>query len=341
MSRKRPHSGAGPTKGAPYGADRPAKASSAPSAARTPRPTDAPARARAPEAYSRDPEARTRELSPWQGKGPAKKSPEGSGNSAHFKDKKSAPGRSRGATSRPSSPDVSLIYGFHAVREALRSGRRTCIRLMATQAAAEKLGAEIAAKNIVPDIVEMDQISARLPNDSVHQGVLLEARALEPIDIEDLPDDGFVLVLDQITDPHNVGAIIRTAAAFGVDAIVTTERHSPALGGILAKSASGALEHVPMAIVTNLARALEKLGDRNYMRVGLDSEGPDSLDAATLTRPLALVLGAEGKGLRRLSRENCDLLARIDMPGPIKSLNVSNACAVALTIVRMKMRAPE
>jgi 23S rRNA (guanosine2251-2'-O)-methyltransferase len=242
---------------------------------------------------------------------------------------------------RPSQPklpaDVALIWGYHAVREALRSERRKVLRVVATDAAAEKLAGEIANKGLRAEIVSPEQIAQRLPQDAVHQGVLIEARHLRDLDIDDLPDRGFVLVLDQVTDPHNVGAILRTAAAFALDAIVTTERHSPALTGVLAKTASGGLEHVPMVTVTNLARALEKLGDRGYLRVGLDSEGPRSLEEEALSRPLALVLGAEGKGLRRLSRENCDVLARIDMPGAIKSLNVSNACAVALTIARMKL----
>lgn len=242
---------------------------------------------------------------------------------------------------RPAQPklpaDVALIWGYHAVREALRSDRRKVLRVVATDAAAEKLAGEIAHKGLRADIVPAEQIAQRLPQDAVHQGVLIEARHLPDLDIEDLPEQGFILVLDQVTDPHNVGAILRTAAAFALDAIVTTERHSPALTGVLAKTASGGLEHVPMVTVTNLARALESLGRRGYLRVGLDSEGARSLEEEVLSRPLALVLGAEGKGLRRLSRENCDVLARIDMPGAIKSLNVSNACAVALTIARMKL----
>ena len=240
-----------------------------------------------------------------------------------------------------SAPDVAQIWGYHPVREALRSPRREILRLWATADAAERMAAEIAARDVKPTIVTPDEISARLPADSVHQGLLLEARPLESLDIEDLPAKGLVLVLDQVTDPHNVGAIVRTAAAFAVDAIVTTERHSPHMTGVLAKAASGGLEHVPMCVVVNLARALEALGDMGYLRVGLDSDGPASLEDTVLSRPMALVLGAEGKGLRRLSRENCDVLARLDMPGAIRSLNVSNACAVALAVTHMKLTSPK
>jgi 23S rRNA (guanosine2251-2'-O)-methyltransferase len=169
---------------------------------------------------------------------------------------------------------------------------------------------------------------------------MLEAEPLPACDLDGIESkSGIVLVLDQITDPHNVGAIVRTAAAFGVDALVTTERHSPEFTGTLAKAASGGLEHVAIVSVVNLARALEELGELGYQRIGLDSEGPVSLVDAPLARPVALVLGAEDKGLRRLSRENCDLLARLDMPGAIKSLNVSNACAVALARVSSRLPA--
>ena len=233
--------------------------------------------------------------------------------------------------------DAQLIWGFHSVREALRAGRRKVVALRATSAAAEKLAAEIAACGTPASIVTAEEIDALLPDGAVHQGLLLEAGPLPEIGVEDLPDDGLVLVLDQVTDPHNVGAILRTAAAFGVNAVITTERHSPALGGVLAKAASGGLEHVDVVSVVNLARALEKLGDMGYQRVGLDFDGPQSLGDTVLSRPLALVLGAEGKGLRRLSRENCDALARIDLPGAVRSLNVSNACAVALTIATMRL----
>ena len=231
-------------------------------------------------------------------------------------------------------PDVALIWGTHAVIEALGSRGRKLIRLAATEHAAARVATLAAERDVPVAIVPGDAISARVPRDAVHQGLLLEARRLEPIDLEDVEADGVALVLDQITDPHNVGAILRTAAAFGVKALIMTDRHAPDLSGTLAKSASGGLEHVPVCLVVNLARALDKLGERGFLRVGLDSAGEASLETMTLTRPLALVLGAEGQGLRRLTRERCDAMARLDMPGPIKSLNVSNACAVALMVAR-------
>jgi 23S rRNA (guanosine2251-2'-O)-methyltransferase len=234
-------------------------------------------------------------------------------------------------------PDLVRLWGFHPVREALRSKHREVIRLWATPEAAARLTGEVEARGIEIRPTTPEELAQRLPQDAVHQGLLLEARPLPSINVADLPATGLLLVLDQVTDPHNVGAIVRTAAAFGVDAIVTTERHSPALTGVLAKSASGGLEHVPICVVVNLARALETLGDMGYLRVGLDSDGPAALEDTVISKPLALVLGAEGKGLRRLSRENCDVLARLDMPGAIRSLNVSNACAVALTIAKIKL----
>lgn len=234
---------------------------------------------------------------------------------------------------------VSRIYGFHSVVAALKAPRRELIRLYATPAAAERLKPDIAARGVETRIMSLDEISARAPRDAVHQGVLLEAKPLAPIGVAELAPNGLVLVLDQVTDPHNVGAILRTGAAFAIDALVTTERHSPEFSGALAKSASGGLEHVPICSVANLARALTEMGDMGFLRIGLDSEAPAGLSDAALSRPLALVLGAEGRGLRRLTRERCDLLARLDLPGPIKSLNVSNACAIALALAHERMSA--
>ena len=223
------------------------------------------------------------------------------------------------------------------MREALRANRRQLLDIYATKAAADRLSEEIASAGLRPHIVEAEDLARRLGANAVHQGAMLEARRPESVDLSDIPSrSGVVLVLDQITDPHNVGAILRTAAAFGVDALVMTERHAPEMAGVVAKAASGGLEHVSIVSVVNLARTLEQLGDMGYLRIGLDSEAPVAFADAALTRPIALVLGGEGKGLRRLTKENCDILARLDMPGAIKSLNVSNACAVALTLVHAR-----
>ena len=244
--------------------------------------------------------------------------------------------RAKAPKFRRAASGVAVLYGFHAVREALRGERRKALDIYATEAAARRLEGEIAGAGLWPHIVTAEDIAHRLGAGSVHQGVMLEALPLEPLDLSDIVSrSGIVLLLDQITDPHNTGAILRTAAAFGVDAVVVTHRHAPEMAGVVAKAASGGLEHVAIVGVVNLARALERLGDSGYLRLGLDSEAELSLATVSLRRPIALVLGGEGKGLRRLSRENCDFLVRLDMPGAIKSLNVSNACAVALTLLHV------
>ena len=246
-----------------------------------------------------------------------------------------APARSAGPQAGFSKPsgDMVVLYGIHPVREALRQRLREPMSLFATAGTAERLEAEIAQSNVPVRIVEPQDLDRRLGAGAVHQGVLLEARPLPALDLSDIvTKSGIVLLLDQVTDPHNVGAILRSAAAFAVDALVMTERNSPELSGVLAKAASGALEHVVIVHVVNLARALDELGDVGYFRVGLDSDGTADFVESTNTRPLALVLGAEGSGLRRLTRERCDVVARLDMPGTLRSLNVSNAAAVALAM---------
>jgi 23S rRNA (guanosine2251-2'-O)-methyltransferase len=236
---------------------------------------------------------------------------------------------------RPGIPDgVAILYGWHTVAAALANPRRTIRKIFATENAAHRLTSEGFSLPVGPEIVRPDAIVARLSPDAVHQGLLVEADPLPPLDVEDVAAQGTVLVLDQITDPHNVGAILRSAAAFGVGAVITTARHSPEATGVLAKSASGALDLVPIVTVQNLARALTELKERGFLTVGLDSDGETDLSQASLREPLALVLGAEGRGLRQLTRQTCDVRARLDLPGGIKSLNVSNAAAVALYAVR-------
>ncbi len=234
---------------------------------------------------------------------------------------------------RPGQIDVAVIYGWHPVIEALQNPKRKCQKLLATENSAKRLSESFTSLPLEPQIVKPEEISRLLEPDAVHQGLYLEASPLRSPTLETLSEDGIVLALDQITDPHNVGAIVRTAAAFNVEAIITTARHSPAATGVLAKSASGGLEHAPFLIVKNLAEALIKLGDRGFLRVGLDSAGEAELGALPLRRPLVLVLGAEGKGLRQRTRECCDIMGRLDMPGQIKSLNVSNAAAISLYAV--------
>jgi 23S rRNA (guanosine2251-2'-O)-methyltransferase len=249
------------------------------------------------------------------------------------------PGRTRDSGHRPpwrgregAADDTAILYGWHTVTAALANPKRRIRKLLLTENAARRLAEEKIETSVTPEIVRPNLIDQRLGPDAVHQGMLAEADPLHSPDIDSLAEDGIVLVLDQITDPHNVGAIMRSAAAFGVKAIVTTARHSPEATGVLAKSASGALELVPLVTVQNLARALTEMNERGFLTVGLDSEGNENLSAVALRQPLALVLGAEGKGLRQLTRETCAVVARLDMPGEIKSLNVSNAAVLALYI---------
>jgi 23S rRNA (guanosine2251-2'-O)-methyltransferase len=225
-----------------------------------------------------------------------------------------------------------ILYGWHTVAAALANPERQIRKLFLTENAARRLADENIDTRVAPEIVRPSAIDQRLGPDAVHQGLLAETEPLPSPDIDDLAQEGIVLVLDQITDPHNVGAILRSAAAFAVKAIVTTARHSPEATGVLAKSASGALELVPLVTVQNLARALTALNEAGFQTVGLDSQGSADLGQVELQQPLALVLGAEGRGLRQLTRETCSVVARLDMPGEIKSLNVSNAAVLALYI---------
>jgi 23S rRNA (guanosine2251-2'-O)-methyltransferase len=231
------------------------------------------------------------------------------------------------------------IFGLHAVAALIDNERRRIRRLLATDNAEHKLGEAIRRRGLAVERVRPRDLERLLGADSVHQGVLIEADALEEPPLELLCDLAIatrrpIVVLDQVTDPHNVGAILRSAGVLGSAGLVMTRRHSPPLEGVLAKAASGALEMVPVCLVGNLAQALARIGEQGLTRVGLDGEGERTIEEAPLDGGLALVLGSEGKGLRRLTRESCDMLCRIDADGGLASLNVSNAAAVALYAAR-------
>lgn len=228
------------------------------------------------------------------------------------------------------SDENDVIYGAHPVEEALKNPKRKFVKLTCTLNGAERLRAITQPLGIMPEIVNPKLLDRRLEPDAVHQGMILEAKPLRQPQLNEVEQSGVVVMLDQVTDPHNVGAILRTCAAFQVTAVVTTARHSAEASGVLFKAASGAYEHVPFVKVTNLARAIEELRDVGFRLVGLDSEAEITLGEVDKTPPLVLVLGAEGKGLRELTRKNCDVVAKLDFSGAIRSLNVSNAAAVAL-----------
>ncbi|MER8536537.1 RNA methyltransferase [Mesorhizobium sp. M1005] len=227
------------------------------------------------------------------------------------------------------------LYGLHTVRAALDNPRRKIKKMLVTRNAAERLAiADLGALPFKAELVEPRDIDEVTGSDAVHQGVVIEAEPLKPKRLDALGDTRLVLVLDQITDPHNVGAILRSAVAFGAGALITTARHSPQESGVLAKSASGALEHIDQIEVKNLADALGQLHEAGFQTIGLDSDGPAELETSFAGDKIALVLGAEGKGLRQKTRETVTTLARLDMPGAIRSLNVSNAAAVSLYAAR-------
>lgn len=234
------------------------------------------------------------------------------------------------------APDgLVRLYGLHTVRAALDNPLRKISRMQVTRNAAERLEiADLAALPFPAELVEPRDIDRVTGSEAVHQGVVIEARPLTPKPLDALGETKLVVVLDQVTDPHNVGAIMRSAVAFGAGALVTTSRHSPQESGVLAKAASGALEHIDLIEVRNLADALGKLHDAGFQTIGLDSDGPEEMEATFSGEKVALVLGAEGKGLRQKTRETVTALARLDMPGVIRSLNVSNAAAVAMYAAR-------
>ncbi|MGB7285486.1 MAG: RNA methyltransferase [Salaquimonas sp.] len=250
------------------------------------------------------------------------------------------PMRKDGPSFGPDDPSRLFVYGLHTVRHAIENQVRRKIKLFVTPNALARLELtdEQAASLAIEDTYPRD-LDKMVGSDAVHQGCVLEVEPLKAKRLQDISQSPLLLVLDQVTDPHNVGAIMRSAVAMDAGALITTGRHSPVETGVLAKAASGALDMLDLIEVRNLAAALEELNTLGYQTIGLDSQGPDILENSVAGKKIALVLGSEGKGIRQKTAETCTTLARVDMPGAIKSLNVSNAAALALYIVRSKIHA--
>jgi 23S rRNA (guanosine2251-2'-O)-methyltransferase len=233
------------------------------------------------------------------------------------------------------APRRPRLWGRHAVAAALDNPQRTVLRAWATREAADSMS---FPDNVAVTLAEAPDLGRLVPSDAPHQGVVIEVEPLDDVWLDGLLHDpaerALLVVLDQVTDPHNLGAILRSAAAFGAIGIVTQDRHSPPESGVIAKAASGALERVPWVRVVNLARALGEIGEAGFWRIGLAGDAGMELREALGAPRLALVLGAEGTGLRPNTREHCDALARLPIGDLVESLNVSNAAAVALYAAR-------
>ncbi|MDH5723607.1 MAG: 23S rRNA (guanosine(2251)-2'-O)-methyltransferase RlmB [Alphaproteobacteria bacterium] len=239
------------------------------------------------------------------------------------------------------------LYGFHTVREAWLNEERIVQTLYLTPQSVRGFEETLSEsqkrglKRPKPTIVEKQNLERLLPKGAVHQGTALTCAPLEEIDLQDFiikshSRERFCLaMLDQVTDPHNVGAIIRSACAFGIDGIIMQKKHAPTLDGVLAKSACGGIEHVPVAYVTNLNRAIEELRESLFLVCGLDSETDQFLSNIPANNKIMMILGAEGKGMRHSLREKCDLMVKLPTIGPIASLNVSNAAAIAFYALSM------
>jgi 23S rRNA (guanosine2251-2'-O)-methyltransferase len=234
------------------------------------------------------------------------------------------------------TPKRPRFWGRHAVAAALDNPKRKVVKAWATRDAAEHMQFPSEVPITFADVADLGRL---VPADSPHQGVVIEVEPLEEVWLDEVlntaSERSVLLVLDQVTDPHNVGAIFRSAAAFGAIAIVTQDRHSPPESGALAKAASGALEIVPWVRTVNLARALDDIAQADFWRIGLAGNAEALLKDALGPNRVALVLGAEGAGLRPNSREHCDALARLPISGAVESLNVSNAAAIALYAASM------
>jgi len=230
------------------------------------------------------------------------------------------------------SPGQVRLWGRHPVEAALKNSARQHRKLWATREGVETLDGELPADFPV-EYADVSDLARLVAKDAPHQGLVLECEPLEEVFLDAVANGDPtrpVVILDQVTDPHNVGAILRSAAAFGAACIVTQDRHAPPEGGVLGKSASGALETVPWVRVVNLARAMDELAEAGYWRIGLTGEAEATLSEGLTSGPLAIILGAEGEGMRHNIAGHCDALARLPISSNIESLNVSNAAAIAL-----------
>ncbi len=233
------------------------------------------------------------------------------------------------------------LYGFHAVREAWMNEGRTINVLYLTEQAERGFeqtmleSRKAGLRRPEPQIIEKHKLEKMLQRGAVHQGIALSCSTLEENDVQDLiirshsKDKTVLAILDQVTDPHNVGAILRSASAFGVDGVIMQKKHAPSLDGVLAKTACGAVEHIPVAQVTNIARTVKELQDEGFHVIGLDEHTEKDIGDFASTDKTVIILGSEGDGIRRLVKESCDELVRLPTHGAIASLNVSNAAAVA------------
>lgn len=243
------------------------------------------------------------------------------------------------------------LYGLHAVREAWHNKMRDISKLYISEAALTGFEKDIETarnnglKRPQPTIIQKHELDDALHAGAVHQGIAVCCAPLAELDEQDIliraqqKDNSFIAILDQVTDPHNVGAILRSASAFGLDGVIMQKKHAPTLDGVLAKIACGAVDHIPVAQATNLARTIRALQDDGFFVIGLDEHSDEVIGAthnATSLSKLCVVLGSEGDGIRRLVKENCDILAKLPTGGAIASLNVSNAAAVAFYALMRK-----
>ncbi|MDF8334410.1 23S rRNA (guanosine(2251)-2'-O)-methyltransferase RlmB [Novosphingobium cyanobacteriorum] len=244
-----------------------------------------------------------------------------------------------GRGSGRASAGAVRLWGRHAVEAALTNPNRQAKKLWGTREAIQAMlddhDAELPT-SLPVEYAQAADLARLVARDAPHQGLVLDCSALDDVALDDILDEAegrTLVILDQVTDPHNVGAILRSCAAFDVAALITQDRHAPPESGTLAKAASGALEVVPWVRVVNLSRALESISEAGYWRIGLDGDGDAAFPGALPAGPVALVLGAEGEGLRHNVAQHCDSIARLPIASAIESLNVSNAAAIALYAV--------